>query len=112
MAAANYHPGILIPKYGQKDSVKPLTANPRIAFCGKIIWPSFGRKVSNVWGKLFFFPLKFDNCYANQNTHQNIKAKSNDHLIEKKLYLYIYKNTAELHRNRFTTSFYDLIISV
>ena len=81
MAAASYHPRILIPKYGQTGSVKPLSANTRIAFCGKIIWPSFDRKVSNVWGKLFFFfPLKFDNCYANQNTHQT-------------------ENTAELHRN-------------
>ena len=27
MAAASYHPRILIPKYGQTDNVKPLTAN-------------------------------------------------------------------------------------
>ena len=26
MAAAGYHPRILIPKYGQTDNVKPLTA--------------------------------------------------------------------------------------
>ena len=32
MAAASYHPGILIPKYGQTGNVKPLTANRGLSF--------------------------------------------------------------------------------
>ena len=32
MAAASYHPRILIPKYGHTDSVKPLTANRGFPF--------------------------------------------------------------------------------
>ena len=32
MAAASYHPRILIPKYEQTDNVKPLTANRGLQF--------------------------------------------------------------------------------
>ena len=32
MAAASYHPRILIPKYGQTGNVKPLTANRGLPF--------------------------------------------------------------------------------
>ena len=49
MAAASYHARILIPKYIWAEGYRE-TANrkPRIAFCGKIICPSFDLKVSNV----------------------------------------------------------------
>ena len=89
MAAASYHPLILlIPKYGLKNSMKPLTANRGLPFAVKR--SNLGLKVSNVsggggggGGRMFLvFPLKFDNSYPNQNTQQNIKAKINDHLIQ------------------------------
>ena len=36
MAAASYHPRTLSPKYGQMANMKPLTANPRFAVCGRM----------------------------------------------------------------------------
>ena len=36
MAAASYHPRILIPKYGQSDIVKPLTANRGLPFAVRL----------------------------------------------------------------------------
>ena len=44
MAVASYHPRILIPKYGQTDHVKPLTANPGLSFA--VRWPNLDFKVS------------------------------------------------------------------
>ena len=45
MAAASYHPRILIPKYEQTDNVKPLTANRGLQFA--VGWPNLDLKVSN-----------------------------------------------------------------
>ena len=68
MAAANYHPRILIPKYGQSDIVKPLTANRGLPFAVRLyVQASILRSL--MCETVFFFRLKFDNCYANQNTH-------------------------------------------
>ena len=106
MAAASYHPRILIPKYGQTDSVKPLTANRGFRFAVRLYGQASVLKSLMSGGNCFFFPLKFDNCYANQNTHQNIKAKSNDHLIEKNfIYIYILK-----HRGASQKSFYNIFL--
>ena len=69
MAAASYHPRILIPKYGQTDSVKPLTANRGFRFAVRLYGQASVLKSLMSGGNCFFFPLKFDNCYANQNTH-------------------------------------------
>ena len=44
MAAASYHPRILIPKYGQMDNVKPLTANRGLPFA--VRWPNLDLKIS------------------------------------------------------------------
>ena len=44
MAAASYHPRILIPKYEQTDNVKPLTANRGLQFA--VGWPNLDLKVS------------------------------------------------------------------
>ena len=44
MAAASYRPRILIPKYGQTDNVKPLTANCGLPFA--VRWPNLDLKVS------------------------------------------------------------------
>jgi len=44
MAAASYHPRILIPKYEQTDNVKPLTANSGLQFA--VGWPNLDLKVS------------------------------------------------------------------
>ena len=38
MGAASYHTPILIPKYGQTDNVKPLTANRGLPFA--LRWPN------------------------------------------------------------------------
>ena len=46
MAAASYHPRILIPKYEQTDNVKPLTANRGLQFA--VGWPNLDLKVSIV----------------------------------------------------------------
>ena len=43
VAAASYHPRILIPKYGQTDNVKPLTANRGLLFAVK---PGFHLPIS------------------------------------------------------------------
>ena len=76
MAAASYHPRILIPKYGQTDSVKPLTANRGLPFVvGLYGQASIVRSLMS-GGNCFFFPLKFDNCYANQNTHHMKTARN------------------------------------
>ena len=45
MAAASYYPRILIPKYGQTDNVKPLTANRGLPFAER--WPNLDLKASN-----------------------------------------------------------------
>ena len=44
MVAASYHPRILIPKYGQMDNVKPLTANRGLPFA--VRWPNLDLKIS------------------------------------------------------------------
>jgi len=44
MEAASYHPRILLPKYGQTDNVKPLTANGKPMI---LRWPNLDLKVSN-----------------------------------------------------------------
>ena len=44
MAAASNHPRILIPKYGQMDNVKPLTANRGLPFA--VRWPNLDLRVS------------------------------------------------------------------
>ena len=44
MAAASYHPRILIPKYEQTDNVKPLTTNRGLQFA--VGWPNLDLKVS------------------------------------------------------------------
>ena len=44
MAAASYHPWILIPKYEQTDNVKPLTTNRGLQFA--VGWPNIDLKVS------------------------------------------------------------------
>ena len=69
MAAASYHPRILIPKYGQTDSVKPQTANRGLPFAVRLYGQASILRSPMSGGNCFFFPLKFDNCYANQNTH-------------------------------------------
>ena len=46
MAAASYHPRILIPKYEQTDNVKPLTTNRGLQFA--VGWPNLYLKVSNI----------------------------------------------------------------
>ena len=47
MAAASYHPRILIPKYEQTDNVKPLTANRGLQFA--VGWPNLDLKVSTIY---------------------------------------------------------------
>ena len=75
MAAASYHPRILIPKYGQKDFVKPLTGNRGLPFAVRLyVQASILRSL--MCETVFFFRLKFDNCYANQNTH-HLKTPQN-----------------------------------
>ena len=44
MAAASYHPRILIPKYEQTDNVKPLTTNRGLQFA--VGWPNLDFEVS------------------------------------------------------------------
>ena len=46
MAAASYHPRILIPEFGQKDNVKLLTANRGLPFV--VRWPNLDLKASNI----------------------------------------------------------------
>ena len=46
MAAANYHPRILSPRYRQRCNVKPLTANCSLSFAVK--WPNLDHMVSIV----------------------------------------------------------------
>ena len=57
MAAASYHPRILILKYEQTDNVKPLTTNRGLQFA--VGWPNLDLKVSinNFHFCLFFGPL-------------------------------------------------------